>query len=114
MSTNEKPDQPKIEMPSLERIQQGLGSAASIDDFFGKEGILTAYTKLPKAPVGASHGRFRGDAENELNLLRLDLDAFTHGTNYSTLGGPIGSLELVSNLVGKLLPGVEHGLAFIQ
>jgi hypothetical protein len=30
--------QPKIEMPSLERIQQELGSAKNIDDFFGKEG----------------------------------------------------------------------------
>jgi putative transposase len=27
-------------MPSLERIQQELGSAKSIDDFFGKEGIF--------------------------------------------------------------------------
>ena len=33
-----KPVQSKIEMPSLERIQQELGSAKSIDDFFGKEG----------------------------------------------------------------------------
>src|SRR6266852_4833455 len=41
MSENEtKPAQPKIEMPSLERIQQELGSAKSIDDFFGKEGIF--------------------------------------------------------------------------
>jgi putative transposase len=41
MSENEqKQEQPKIEMPSLERIQQELGSAQSIDDFFGKEGIF--------------------------------------------------------------------------
>ena len=40
MSTNEKQEQPKIEIPSLERIQQELGSAKSIDDFFGKEGIF--------------------------------------------------------------------------
>lgn len=29
-----------VPMPSLERIQQELGSARSIDDFFGKEGIF--------------------------------------------------------------------------
>ena len=40
MSTNEKQEQAKIELPSLERIQQELGSAKSIDDFFGKEGIF--------------------------------------------------------------------------
>src|ERR1700704_4589178 len=40
MSTNEKTEQPKIELPSLERIQHELGSAKSIDDFFGKEGIF--------------------------------------------------------------------------
>src|SRR5260221_5108884 len=41
MSENEKkPEPPKIEMPSVERIQQELGSAKSIDDFFGKEGIF--------------------------------------------------------------------------
>jgi putative transposase len=40
MSTNENSEKPKIEMPSLERIQQELGSAESIDDFFGKGGIF--------------------------------------------------------------------------
>lgn len=40
MSENENKEQRKIEMPSLERIQQELGSAKSIDDFFGKEGIF--------------------------------------------------------------------------
>jgi transposase-like protein len=37
-------------MPSLERIQQEWGSARSIDDFFGKEGIfarLFAHTLEP-------------------------------------------------------------------
>lgn len=40
MSENENKEQGKIEMPSLERIQQELGSATSIDDFFGKGGIF--------------------------------------------------------------------------
>src|SRR5690349_7438555 len=40
MSENEHKEQRNIEMASLERIQQELGSAKSIDDFFGKEGIF--------------------------------------------------------------------------
>lgn len=40
MSTNETQEQVKMTMPSLERIQQELGSAKSIDDFFGREGIF--------------------------------------------------------------------------
>ena len=47
MSTNEKPEQPTIAMPSLERIQQELGSAKSIDDFFGKEGIFARLFASP-------------------------------------------------------------------
>lgn len=30
----------KLQFPSLETIQQELGKAKSIDDFFGKQGIL--------------------------------------------------------------------------
>jgi hypothetical protein len=37
MSTNEQ--KPKIEMPSLEKIQQELATAKSIDDFWEKEGF---------------------------------------------------------------------------
>jgi hypothetical protein len=40
MSENEHKEQGKIAMPSLERIQQELGSAKSLDDFFGKGGIF--------------------------------------------------------------------------
>jgi hypothetical protein len=36
MSTNETQAEAKIDRPSLERIQQELGSAKSIDDFFEK------------------------------------------------------------------------------
>jgi transposase-like protein len=48
-------------MPSLERIQQELGSARSIDDFFGKEGIfarLFAHTleHMPEAELTAHLG----------------------------------------------------------
>ncbi len=40
--SNDEPngEQPKIDMPSIERIQQELSSAKSIDDFFGKDGIF--------------------------------------------------------------------------
>jgi transposase-like protein len=40
MSENERAEQAKIDMPSLERIQAELSRAKSIDDFFGKEGIF--------------------------------------------------------------------------
>ena len=53
MSTNEKIEAPKVEMPSLERIQEELASAKSIDDFFGKGGIfyeITLFQIRPAAP----------------------------------------------------------------
>jgi len=40
MSENETQEQAKIQLPSLELIQQELGSAKRVDDFFGKEGIF--------------------------------------------------------------------------
>lgn len=63
-------------MPSVERIQQELGSAKSLDDFFGKQGIfarlfadtveqmleaeLTAHLGyLPNAPEGRNSGNTR-------------------------------------------------------
>lgn len=40
MVDTQRPTSTSVPMPSLERIQQELGSARSIDDFFGKEGIF--------------------------------------------------------------------------
>jgi putative transposase len=42
MSTHQMPDQTDqpVSLPSVEAIQQELGKATSIDDFFGKEGIF--------------------------------------------------------------------------
>lgn len=40
MKTVNEPQQTAATMPSLEVIQRELGSAKSIDDFFGKEGIF--------------------------------------------------------------------------
>ena len=37
-----------VAMPSVERVQQELASAKSLDDFFGKEGIFTPPTKVQK------------------------------------------------------------------
>ena len=77
MSTNEKQEQPKIDIPSLERIQQALGSAKSIDDFFGKEGIFarlfaTTWEQMLEAELTAhlgyekyeSKGRNSGNSRN--------------------------------------------------
>ena len=68
MSTNEKPKQSKIEMPSLERIQAELGSAKSIDDFFGKEGIFarlfaTTIEQMLEAELTAQLGYERYEAK---------------------------------------------------
>jgi transposase-like protein len=65
-----------VSMPSVERIQQELGSAKSLDDFFGKQGIfarlfadtveqmleaeLTAHLGYPpNAPEGRNSGNTR-------------------------------------------------------
>src|ERR671917_196949 len=74
-----QPEPPLIEssLPSVERMQQDLATATSIDDFFGKEGIfarlfagtlehmleaeLTAH--LGYAPY-AAHGRNSGNSRN--------------------------------------------------
>ena len=40
MTNETQSEKPQVNLPSLERIQQELGSAKSIDDFFGREGIF--------------------------------------------------------------------------
>jgi hypothetical protein len=40
MNTSKKAQDLKPQFPSLATIQQELGTAKSIDDFFGKQGIL--------------------------------------------------------------------------
>ena len=40
MSDQAKQEKSKIEMPSVERIEEELSSAKSIDDFFGRDGIM--------------------------------------------------------------------------
>jgi transposase-like protein len=71
-----QPSVESVSMPSVERIQQELGSAKSLDDFFGKEGIfarlfadtveqmleaeLTAHLGYPPlAPEGRNSGNSR-------------------------------------------------------
>lgn len=68
MSENEKHVPSKIDMPSLERIQQELGSAKSIDDFFGKEGIFarlfaTTLEQMLEAELTAQLGYERYEAK---------------------------------------------------
>jgi hypothetical protein len=56
MSTIKQARERQPQFPSLDNIQQELGKAQSIDDFFGKEGILarlfsdTLETMLEAAP----------------------------------------------------------------
>lgn len=72
MSNNEpnepKPGQSRIEMPSLERIQQELASAQSIDDFWGKEGIFarlfaTTLEQMLEAELSAELGYEKYEAK---------------------------------------------------
>lgn len=68
MSENEKQVASKIDMPSLERIQQELASAKSIDDFFGKEGIFarlfaTTLEQMLEAELTAELGYERYEAK---------------------------------------------------
>src|SRR5438270_790091 len=68
MSTNEKIEAPKVEMPSLERIQEELASAKSIDDFFGKGGIFarlfaTTLEQLLEAELTSKLGYERYEAK---------------------------------------------------
>ena len=78
------PSVASISMPSVERIQQELGSAKSLDDFFGKEGIfarlfadtveqmleaeLTAHLGYPPH---ASEGRNSGNSRNGKRMRKL-------------------------------------------
>src|SRR3954462_8770576 len=67
MSENEK-QAAKIDMPSLERIQQELASAKSIDDFFGKEGIFarlfaTTLEQMLEAELSAELGYQKYEAK---------------------------------------------------
>jgi len=84
MASNTSNDESKPHLPSVERIQQELASAESIDDFFGREGIfarlfsktleemleteLTAHLGYEKyAPEGRNSGNSRnGKREKKL------------------------------------------------
>src|SRR5258706_876670 len=68
MSENEKQEQTNKDMPSLERIQQELARAKSIDDFFGKEGIFarlfaTTLEHMLEAELTAKLGDERYEAK---------------------------------------------------
>jgi hypothetical protein len=54
MSENEHKEQRKIEIPSLERIHQELGSATSIDDFFGIQPQFSFFSLLCGVPSPSS------------------------------------------------------------
>jgi putative transposase len=78
LTTSEpRPSVESISMPSVEHIQQELGSAKSLDDFFGKEGIFarlfaTTLEQMLEAeltghlgyPAHAPEGRNSGNSRN--------------------------------------------------
>ena len=79
MTMADKPQQPTTAavLPSVERIQQELASAKSIDDFFGKDGIFarlfaTTLEQMLEAELTAhlgyepyaAHGRNSGNSRN--------------------------------------------------
>src|SRR5581483_8308712 len=84
-TTNREDALPQLPaLPSLERIQQELGSAANLNDFFGKDGIFarlfasTVEQMLeaePTAHIGyppyAPEGRNSGNSRNGKRTRRL-------------------------------------------
>lgn len=68
MTDESNPTSKKIDLPSVERIQQELASAKSIDDFFGKEGIFarlfaTTLEQMMEAELTAQLGYEKYEAK---------------------------------------------------
>ena len=68
MTNEPKPSAGKIDLSSVERIQQELASATSIDDFFGKDGIFarlfaTTLEQMMEAELTAHLGNEKHEAK---------------------------------------------------
>jgi transposase-like protein len=68
MTDETQPSRKKVDLPSVERIQQELASAKSIDDFFGKEGIFarlfaTTLEQMMEAELTAQLGYEKYEAK---------------------------------------------------
>ena len=101
MSTNEKTEQAKVEMPSLERRQEALGSAKSIDDFFGKEGLLARlFATTLEAELG--YEKYEAQGRNSGNS--------RHGKYKRKVGSSNGQVEVAvpRDRQGEYAPKLLH------
>jgi putative transposase len=120
-----------VAMPSVERVQQELASAKSLDDFFGKEGIfarlfadtleqmleaeLTAYLGYPPhAPQGRNSGNSRnGKRSRNLRTSTGDTTIQVPRDRNSTFHSPMlapyqtSTNELEDKIIGLYAKGVS-------
>jgi hypothetical protein len=90
MSTNEK-QQAKVEIPSLEGIQQALGSAKSINDFFGKEGgfarlFATTLEQMLEAELTVKLGYEKYEAKGRNSGNNRNGKVLTQGAQFGRRG----------------------------
>jgi putative transposase len=128
---NKKQPTTSISMPSVERVQQELASAKSLDDFFGKEGIfsrlfadtleqmleveLTAHLGYPPhAPEGRNSGNSRnGKRSRNLRTSNGDTTIQVPRDRNSTFRSPLlepyqtSTNELEDKIIGLYAKGVS-------
>lgn len=129
--TNKKPTPTPATIPSVERVQQELASAKSLDDFFGKEGIfarlfadtleqmleaeLTSHLGYePHATEGRNSGNSRnGKRERKLRTSNGDTTIRVPRDRNSTFHSPIvepyqtSTNELEDKIIGLYAKGVS-------
>lgn len=109
MTDETKPSSKKVDLPSVERIQQELASAKSIDDFFGKEGIFarlfaTTLEQMMEAELSAqlgyekyeAKGRGSGNSRNGKYKRKV-----------RSSGGPV-EISVPRDRNGEYRPGLLH------
>ena len=129
--TKPKPATTPTSMPSAERVQQELGSAKSLDDFFGKEGIfarlfadtleqmleaeLTAHLGYePHEATGRNSGNSRnGKRERKLRTSNGDTTIQVPRDRNSTFQSPLlesyqtSTNELEDKIIGLYAKGMS-------
>lgn len=129
--TNTKPTTTPASMPSVERVQQELGSVKNLDDFFGKEGIfarlfadtleqlleaeLTAHLGYEKhAGEGRNSGNSRnGKRERKLRTSNGDTTIAVPRDRNATFHSPLvepyqtSTNELEDKIIGLYAKGVS-------
>jgi putative transposase len=120
-----------VSMPSVERVQQELASAKSLDDFFGKDGIfaglfadtleqmleaeLTAHLGYPPhAPEGRNSGNTRnGKRSRQLRSSNGDTTIQVPRDRNSTFRSPLlhpyqtSTTELEDKIIGLYAKGIS-------